>query len=105
MTITAAPPEADVASGFEALGVFLAANPAVSRRIPARTVNIPLKGKTAAERIDELHAIARETGGVVEWHEGGFLAVTVQFGGVTLEAHHNPASFLIVQGAQRKAAA
>lgn len=104
MTTISAPPEADIASDFEAAGAFLRANPDLSRRIPARNINIPLKGTTTEERLAELEAIAREMGTAVVPRDGMQVAA-VKFGRVTFEAHHSPSSFLIVQGAQRKAAA
>jgi hypothetical protein len=103
MTIISAPPEADLASDFEALGAFLKDHPAIKRLMSGRRiVNIPLAGTTPGERLAELHDVARELGTAVEWN-GGVFATALHFGGVTLEAHHNPDSVIRVQDARRRA--
>lgn len=97
MTITIAPPETDIASGFERLAAFLRENPAITARMPSpRVVNIPLRGTGPEARLAELHDVAREMGTAVEWHGGIFIAAA-DFAGVRLEAHHNPESVLVLR--------
>ena len=101
MTISITDPGLDLAAGFEDLGACLRDHPAIAARMAGRRiVNIPLAGATADERIADLHAVARDLGTVVEWH-GECLSAAAHFGGVTLEAHHNPAAFLTIQGVKR----
>jgi len=103
MTIstTAHPLGLDFAADFGELGAYLREHPLLGARFNAgKYVNIPLVGASTAERLADLHGIAREMGTAVDWR-GGVFAADIRFGAVVLEAHHSPTAFLTIQGVRR----
>jgi len=91
----------DFAADFGQLGAYLRDHPVLAARFrSARHLSIPLVGASTAERLADLHGIAREMGTAVDWR-GSVFATDIRFGAVTLEAHHSPTAFLTIQGVRR----